>query len=186
MVQSINEIFAQHGLFYWCSSAGDIRMPGDGKRYIVHHPEELPPAIRQLYEAYQTEAGECMRHVVTYNGFHGMFLAALYDKSYYIDICNDHGIKDLTCARETILMDVALQLLYRQAEIMDEDPAFDGCTCFVGNNTDPDGHELGLFIPAKLAKNIDTIEKDFCRYLYPESEKELIAKAMSFLRPDNG
>lgn len=186
MVQSLNDVFAQQGFYYWCNSAGDIRMPGDGKRFIVHHPEDLPSAIRSLYEAYQTEAGECMRHVVTYNGFPGMFLVALYDKSYYLDTCDDHGIKNLTHAQEAILMDVALQLLYRQAEIMDEDPAFDGCTCFVGNNTDPDGHELGLFIPAKLAKNIDTIEKDFCRYLYPESEKKLIVKTMSFLRSDKG
>lgn len=186
MVQSMNEIFAQHGLFYWCSSAGDIRMPGDGQRYIVHHPEDLPPAVRQLYEAYQTEAGECMRHVVTYNGNPGMCLMALYDKSYYNDICDDHGITNKTCAQEAILLDVGFQLLIQQAERMSKDPVFEGCTCLVGNKTDPDGHELGLFIPAKMAKNIDTIEKEFCQYLYPESEKELIVKTMSFLRPDNG
>lgn len=184
MVKSLNDVYKHQELFFWCNSTGDIRMPGDGEHYVVHKPTDLPPAVRQLYEAYQTETGECMRHVVSYAGAPGMLLAALYDKSYYRDICDDNGIKDLTTAQETILMDVAYQLLSRRANEMMQDPVFAGCTCFVGYNTDPDGHELGLFVPLSVVEGIDNIDKHFCQCLYPEADKTLIAQAMRFAAPE--
>ena len=111
-MKSLNEAYENKELFYWCSSAGDIMMPGDGKRFIMHKPKELPEAYRQLYDQYQSEAGEGRRHVVSYQGQPGMLLAALYDKSYFHDICQERaGIPDreFTPSLDQFLMEMSFE-----------------------------------------------------------------------------
>lgn len=183
-MKSLNEAYENKELFYWCSSAGDIMMPSDGKRFVKHKPKELPDAYRQLYDQYQSEAGEGRRHVVSYQGRPGMLLAALYDKSYFHDVCQERaGIPDreFTCSLDQFLMDVAYQRILQTASGIESDPELNGCTVLVGENTDVDGHEVCLFIPNDKAAAIDGIEKAFYRHLYTKSDEVIIAHIMETL-----
>lgn len=183
-MKSLLTAYESRALYYWCNSAGDIRMPGDGERSILHRPEELPDAYRQLYDRYQTETGEGHRHVVEYAGRPGMLLAALYDKSYFRDVCQEQaGIADqeFTPSLDDFLMDVAYRRLLITVEAMEKDEELAGCTVLVGKNTDPDGHEVCLFIPTEKAGSIDDIEKAFYRHLYTKREEAIVAKIMKTL-----
>lgn len=145
---SLNEAYANDTLYYWCNSCGEINYPGSG---ITSADEErLPAKVREVYDSFQfTPCGSNDIHVytVTYNGVDGMLLMELfrYDKSVKMKLA---GILKRT-AKE----------LSKRCEPWG--------TVLIGLDTDPAGHELGVFVPAEsCAEHYSEAGKLLCEFSY--------------------
>lgn len=179
-MELLNEIYKKDELFYWCNCLGEINMPGDG-HFIVHKAEELPPRYFELYEKYQMETDECHRYVVSFRGRPGMLLTALHVEEYYFDVLNMESrpaTLDGIMARECIRKIAAL-LVMRQCEKMSHDKRLDGCIPIFGEDTDPDGHELALFIPEDRASDIDSLQKIFLEYCWTRADERTLIRSSS-------
>ena len=162
-VVSLNDVYHVDAMFYWCNAMGEINMPGEAS-YSPHTPEELPPAYRELYEKYEYETDSANTYVVSYDGMPGMLLTALHSNGYYDDVANLSADRtDWYDRFHLIMMDVAFHLIHLRAEAMTKDDLFDGCVVLVGDFTDPDGHELCLFVPADKCDRLDAIREKFVK-----------------------
>lgn len=174
-MELLSKIYDQDELFYWCNCLGEINMPGENGHFIIHKPEELPPKCAELYEKCQKEVGPCHRYVVTFRGRPGMLLTALHDESYY---CDAVDIEDKPTSADDVLvhkcvMDLAALLVQRRCESMTTDFRLENCCVPIfGENTDPAGHELCLFIPAEVAlRDIDRIQDVFLEYCWQHEDE---------------
>ena len=182
IIVSLNNVYHADAMHYWCNALGEINMPGEAS-FSPHKPEELPPAYRDLYEKYQYETDAIHTYVVSYDGVPGMMLTALHDSCYYDDIVElskkDNVYYDVL---HNCLMEQALYILQLHATEMTEDAMFEGCTVFVGDMTDPDGHELCLFVPADKCANLDGIRERFeKRFCWRDRDKLRIKKCFDVL-----
>ena len=162
------DIYETNSLFYWCNCIGEINMPGDGNVCIPHRADELPPAVRNVYEKYWCDAVNAKRYVVTFEGQVGILLEALYNETY---------AEDTTKVNEkthefSVLMAKIFDYLCGKAAMLDFFTASSGCTSLVGEYSDPDGHELALFIPVgnKSAKEIIECINSFESCIYTDED----------------
>lgn len=161
--KSLNEVYKNEELFYYCNACGDINIPGKDT-FWDSTVDELPRSARELYENYWMEgAGLCM-YVVEYKCETAMAVTALFDYGYREDLTGD-GI-DVTDA-EFFEAVKATAIRYRNAMQYET---------LVGKDTDPDGHEIVFILPYSVCENApdiaafigDHIYKDFehfCRFL---------------------
>lgn len=183
-MESLNKIYEQEELFYWCNCCGDINMPGECGHFVTHAPEELPPQYLALYEKCQMEGNGCHRYVVTFRGRPGMLLGALHDECYYSDILNlsENPTTPGEVMEHACVMKMAALLIMRHCEALSAEPQLEHCIPIFGENTDPDGHELCLFIPADIAKNnIDQIQKVFLNHCWTKGDTETLRNTVQQL-----
>lgn len=186
--QSLNKIYEQDELFYWCNCCGDINMPGESGHFVTHKPEDLPPRYFALYDKCQMETDGCHRHVVSFCGKPGMMLVALHDKCYYCDILEmaERPSNPTEVVEHECMMKMVALLITRRCEAMSADPRLEHCIPIFGENTDPDGHELCLFIPAATAMgSIDEIQDAFLEYCWTEADKDLLTQSFKVLRENS-
>ena len=188
IIVSLNNVYHADAVHYWCNALGEINMPGEAS-YRPHTPEELPPVYRELYDKYQYETDSVHTYVVSYDGVPGMMLTALHDNGYYDDVADI--TKNHTALYKQLhdaAMSAALYLIYARAEKMLEDEMFSGCTVLIGDFTDPDGHELCLFVPPERCKQLDEIRNHFIQqYCWVKAdEKKIRAMADLLSTPDDG
>ena len=150
--------FAYDGkeIFYWCSSAGDLFVPGpDGKAKDTIRPDELPTKIRNLYDNYWTEDAGCCMQVASYKEQPGMMLNYLFDKGWCDELLGrEHTDKD---------MERLYNAVKDAASILERDHMSmfcKSCTVFCGYKTDPDGPEIVVFIPYEYRRELAEITED--------------------------
>lgn len=174
-MEFLNDIYEKEELFYWCNCCCDVNMPGDSS-FSIHSPDELPPRYYELYEKYQTEDSGCYRYVVSFRGHPGMLLVALHDDGYYDDILSKK--EPMAFKKEILMKECARKftalLVLNQCEKMSKDKRLDGCVSIFGENTDPDGHELALFIPEEAAFNIDKFQEVFLEYCWTKEDEKCL------------
>lgn len=151
MFANLNEVYKNDTLYYWCNALGEINYPGD-RRTAAAEAERLPAKVKELYESFQFNPHGCNDidvYTVTYNGVDGMLLMELFSEDF---ICEAFG-KNANEKLEGVLRSTAKELSKR-------------CepwgTVLLGIGTDPDGNELGVFVPA-----------DACAEHYHEAGKHL-------------
>lgn len=150
MLKSLNELYDRDVVFYHCNALGEINVAGKDPLYCGD-VSEMPEPAQVLYNQYQDETGPYRTYVVNIGNRYGMAYVVLFDYSWL----DDNGLdveKDETIfgALNTAVRNVA-------ERIMDDSIA--DLEFYVGNNTDPDGDELMLFVPMdRLAPTLDLQE----------------------------
>ena len=148
-MKNLKEIYAKELLYYWCNLLGEINVPGT-ERFSSDDPEELPPKQKILYEGWQWE-DDPYRRVVSYDGKAAMALELLFDYSWLADIMT---IKERNfCARAMGgLLFQAIQKYGQELEAR-----LPNVDILVGEDTDPDGHELLVIVPFDERSRIEEI-----------------------------
>ena len=175
MIEKLNDVFENDELFFWCNCLGEINMPGDGNKFPrMHSEDELPSSVHDLYEMYFCEDNP-KRYIVSFQGKIGVFLDAIYDEDYVAYLM---GVKDATPE----VMEKAFYEILAHAAVLNNE--MDGrCTILVGDCTDPDGHELSLFIPGDLGDEcISKCIREFNRKAYIKKRKYLISVQGKYVR----
>ena len=128
-MKSLNEAYLKSNqnqleFHYWCNVLGEINPPNDSLRCGA--PSDLPSDVRIIYQnLYESDKCGVSNYVVTIDHTPGIALTWLF--------CEDDGRIDFSSVT-------------RAATEMEREFPF--ATVYVGENTDPEGHEILLFIPA--------------------------------------
>ena len=138
-VISLNEVYKNNLMYYWCNAVGEINMPG----YPIGASPEvsvLPNGPRSIYMDYRGEGRGANEYVVTYNGQDGLALQWLFDYSWLTDLglVNDENLDDMKKALHAAVQEAAVEL----QKVWD-------CPVLLGVDTDPDGDEIIMFIDAR-------------------------------------
>ena len=168
MIKSLNKAYQTNSMYYWCNAEGEINYPGFG--YATADSEQLPVAVKELYERYQFSMG-CDAHIytVTYSGVDGMLLTTMFNSG-----CMD--VKDAKQKARKSLRSIAMEL-YKQCEPWG--------TVLFGEDTDPEGDEIALFVPAEeCASHFEEAVKIFDASAFFERVRDEIAECryLVFLR----
>ena len=151
MIRSLNDIYEKDELIYHCNACGDINVVG-GDLLQCGTEDDLSPRERNLYENYWTECAGCMMYVVTYKDRPGMVLGFLMDCGWMSDFCD----KSWDAVTEEDMHRLYLAVS-DYAKSLEREPELCGCEIWVGEDTDPAGHELLVFIPYERRDVIDRI-----------------------------
>ena len=170
-MKSLNGIYEKKELYYWCNAAGEIN-PRNAPTHIGTL-EDLPFCPRELYENNWDEGSGCCMYVVEYQNTPGMLLCFLCDYSWASDMLRKPNEK---------ITDVEKEALFRSMEKHAEEleqwlrrkwPALH-CEIWSGKDTDPDGHELCVFIPYEVRDKIRDLAEALNNMVYVEIEKTFL------------
>lgn len=177
-MKNFKDVYGKNSLFYWCNCLGELNMPGDGEKCFPHRPEDLPPAVRDVYEKYWSEGVNAKRYVVSFEGQVGILLTALYNEDYVEDATE----VEVGTYKFTALMAKTFDYLCGKAAMMDFLVTDSICEVLVGDYSDPDGHELAMFIPTtNTAKAIIELINLFESCVYTDEDAAFMKAAVSRL-----
>ena len=153
-MRSLNEIYAENRLYYWCNASGDINVPY-AARMDCGTMEDLPQKQQELYEKCWTEGAGCYMYVVSYCRKPGIVLGFLFDRSYMKGLLGKKDESDFTADDSDYFFDC----ICKEATKLEKDFVSLGFKreILVGKDTDPDGHELLVFIPYEQCFNFDSV-----------------------------
>ena len=135
MIKSLNKAYQTDSMYYWCNAEGEVNYPGSG--FSTGDSERLPAAVKELYEHYQFSPGcDANLYTVTYSGEDGMLLTTMFN-SNWMDV---PAVKDAKQKARKALRSIATELT-RQCKPWG--------TVLFGEDTDPEGDEIALFVPAE-------------------------------------
>lgn len=165
-------------MFYWCNACGDVNLPSD-VGIVLHTEDELPPKIKRIYDSLECECNETNEYAVTICNKSGILLVALYPYQYIADVLKiDEQSQKAQDATEQLALDLKSFGNDLAAELKKIDPNRE---VILGIHTDPEGPELGVFIPfyedgQPLANNLSGIRKKFNGIAYSDTVCNLIRK----------
>ncbi len=162
-MKSLNKVYENNELFYYCNTCGDINIPNTNP-LSWHNIDELPLKERNLYENYWYDGAGCHMHVVNYKDNPAMALGFLFDKSYLSDILDKDDVTEKD-------MESFYAAVMDYAKMLEKDNEISDCEILVGENTDPDGHELLVIIPYEKRTEIEKIAKYLDKHVYDTVEK---------------
>lgn len=165
-------------MFYWCNACGEVNLPSD-VGIVLHTEDELPPKIKRIYDRLECECNETNEYAVTICNKSGILLVALYPYQYIADVLKiDEQSQKAQDATEQLALDLKEFGNNLATELKEIDP---NCEVILGIHTDPEGPELGVFIPfyedeQPVANNISGIRKKFNEIAYSDTVCNLIRK----------
>lgn len=173
-VLSLNEAYEDKNsiFWYWCNACGEINTPG-ADRMAVGDVEDMPAPVQDIYENFWTELYELTCYVVQYNAQNGLALCALLDDSYIKDLVEGSKLlKDYAEGEPfiaTIRRIAGKMAAQHMAELVPE-----GDKVLFGDDTDPDGDEILIFIPQKnltTREELEALCKKWSEEVYTYFEK---------------
>lgn len=159
MIKSLNDTYKKDNIFYYCNTCGDVNIPNTDP-FSYHKAEELPLEEHDLYDNFWREGRGCNMHVVNYEGNSAMALGFLFQNGYCDDLT---GHESNSHERETFWKDVS-----EEAEKLSLDAALQDCDILLGEDTDPDGHEILIVVPYSRKADIDAIVKHLNATVYAD------------------
>lgn len=161
-MKSLNEIYNNNELFYYCNTCGEINIPNTHP-LSYHDSDELPLRERNLYENYWYEGAGCCMYVVNYNGNAAMALGFLFDEGYLCDILHKDEVDNAD-------MEVFYDAISDYAKMLENNEMLSYCDVVVGKNTDPDGHEIVVIVPYERRSKIKDIAEMLDKTVYSSVE----------------
>lgn len=140
-IRRLNKLYDEERIHYWCTATGDINVIGSAP-LSCGQPEDMPPAIRRLYETLWKEGAGFSMYVVEIDGAPGMVFNMLLDDSYMQDIISK---KELPAMPEDYINRMRTEGGKKAAELLLN--TLSGASVYYGEQTDPDGDEVLVFIP---------------------------------------
>lgn len=151
---SLNNVYDENSLYYWCNCTGDLNIPGCRSWDIVTNTDMLPNAVWDVYDNFWGEGRGAQEYVATYNGVTGLMLGWLFDYSWLDDLSliklNAYTMEVPDSMKEVLhsaVEKVAKNLAAGQFFSDDEQPIQHNYPVFFGKDTDPDGDEILIFFP---------------------------------------
>lgn len=143
----MKEIYGKELLWYWCNATGDINIPGFPISSLPS-ADLLPAPARELYEKVWSESSYCNQYVVTFKGQFGLLLGWLFDYSWLRDkgVLTDENKDEIIPKFHKAVYDVAEQLGDQHKH----------WPVLYGEDTDPDGDEILMFISAEELEEVRT------------------------------
>lgn len=178
-IKSLNAAYEHKLLDYLCNACGDINDPNiDGPDFFEHEAEDIMTSAElELYKQYWSECGNCWRYVLrlyenSTREIHrpAIGLAFLFDRSWCCDILKSHAVVFVGKTIEGYWMPKLFSAVTEAAKTVIE-PLVPGCDLYLGDNTDPDGHELLVVIPYELRAQVDDIDRLLDGKVYSSVEK---------------
>lgn len=130
MIKSLNKAY-EGNFTYWCNAAGEINLPWR-KDDFNGKVSELPPKIAALYRERGVIDCGVKNYVITDDDKLGLGYCWLVDYLWLSDLGLSED-EDVSAELESAAQ--AIQKMFPYTDI------------YIGTGTDPDGHELILFIP---------------------------------------
>ena len=165
MITSLNEVYENNEMYYWCNSCGDINIPNMPPMYYGEI-EELPIKQRNLYENYWDEGTGNMMYVVDYKGKPAIALGYLFDEGYLSDLLNKSSVS-------TEDMEAFYNAVYDCGLMLSNKDELNGCDVLVGENTDVDLHELIVIVPYEKRNHIEKVATYLYDFVYKTVEELL-------------
>ena len=142
MLKSYNDLIqAQNRLWFWCNSCGEVNMPGSE---AVEDKELLPAPVRKLYEQFQGDF-ELPVYTVTVDGQFGMGI----DVTYFPSELRDSKIGAAMSA-DPKTFDAQFHFAVESVARELDENANERYEAFYGEDTDPEGDELFVFVPSHM------------------------------------
>lgn len=160
-MKSLNEIYNNNNLFYYCNSCGEINIPNTDI-FSYHDVDELPLRERNLYENYWSDAYGQM-YVVNYNGDAAMALGFLFNDGYLCDILHKNEVNNED-------MEMFYDAIYDYAKMLENNEMLSYCDVAVGKDTDPEGHEIIVIVPYERRSKIKDIAEMLDKTVYSSVE----------------
>ena len=168
-IKSLNETYDRNELFYMCNACGEVNDPSIPGDMGFHQPEEvMTPEEQQLYENYWAEGAGCCMYVLRIKERAAMGLCYLFDTGWVKDVLDerpdvakpvaDEDIKQVWMPRVFAAVSKAAE-----AEIQGLAP---GCDIYLGDWTDPDGHEMLVVVPYEKRDQIEGIAEKLYDAVY--------------------
>lgn len=139
---NLEEVNKSNTLYYWCNACGDINVL-TAVAIRLGTEDDLPRPILRLYNEYWGEGRGVNEYCVSFNGEYGLMLGMLFDYSWLNDLGLDSEADDVKAALHSAVRARADRL---EAEYKEQGKEYQ---FFYGQDTDPDGDEILIFIPAE-------------------------------------
>lgn len=168
-------------MFYWCNACGEVNLPGD-IGIVLHEKDELPLHIQSIYANLECECNETNEYAASIRNKSGILLLALYPYQFVADVLKiDERSQKAQDATEQFALNLKAFSNDLLAEFKKIDP---NCEVVLGIHTDPEGPELGVFIPffedeKPVENNLSAVRKRFNEIAYSDAVRNLIRKGVN-------
>ena len=168
-------------MFYWCNACGEVNLPGD-IGIVLHEKDELPLHIQSIYANLECECNETNEYAASICNRSGILLMALYPYQFVADVLKiDEQSQKAQDATEQFALNLKAFSNNLLAEFKKVDP---NCEVVLGIHTDPEGPELGVFIPffedeKPVENNLSAVRKRFNEIAYSDAVRNLIRKGVN-------
>lgn len=168
---SLNDVYKNDELFYWTNCLGEVNMPGDGKNSMhIHSPEELPNVAKKVYDLIELDHGFTC-HVVSFRGKIGFLIDVIMDESWIQDTLDKDDVEAESKALLKHIPDVVERITDTLEDIFDVPQ--NTYSVFLGEDTDPDGHELMFFVEESYVSTYKKLLKYLDGRIYKMLRREL-------------
>lgn len=163
-------------MFYWCNSCGEVNLPGD-VGIVLHTEDELPPKIKSIFEHLECEHNETNEYAASICNKSGILLMALYPYQFVADVLK---IDEQSQKAQDATEQLAVNLKAFSSDLLTKFKKIDpNCEVVLGIHTDPEGPELGVFIPffedeKPVENNLSAVRKKFNEIAYSDAVCNLI------------
>lgn len=163
-------------MFYWCNSCGEVNLPGD-IGIVLHTEDELPPKIKSIFEHLECEHNETNEYAASICNKSGILLMALYPYQFVADVLK---IDEQSQKAQDATEQLAVNLKAFSSDLLTKFKKIDpNCEVVLGIHTDPEGPELGVFIPffedeKPVENNLSAVRKKFNEIAYSDAVCNLI------------
>lgn len=131
------------GFVYWTNACGEVNLPsdfdGDNTTLHIHSEDELPLKQHMLYDVLQSQSGNALEYLISYQNQTGIAFCFLFDDDWQAGL-------GLTTEKTKSIVE---NLIFDK---FSKDPLYEKCLFFYGENTDPDGDEFLVFVPYEAFK----------------------------------
>lgn len=168
-------------MFYWCNACGEVNLPGD-IGIVLHEKDELPLHIQSIYANLECERNETDEYAASICNKSGILLLALYPYQFVADVLK---IDEQSQKAQDATEQFALNLKAFSNDLLAEFKKIDqNCEVVLGIHTDPEGPELGVFIPffedeKPVENNLSAVRKRFNEIAYSDAVRNLIRKGVN-------
>lgn len=150
--KSLDALYDSGKYHYWCNAAGDINIPG-ADPLDFGTIDQMPAPAAALYKNVWSDQNRLLSYVLEVEGRYGMALSVLFNEDAIHDLCKLSKFID----RAPKSKRGAFSLVSRVADDwVDKLPLAE---VYVGENTDPDGHEIVVFVPDSVADIAKTFKE---------------------------
>ena len=163
-------------MFYWYNSCGEVNLPGD-VGIVLHTEDELPPKIKSIFEHLECERNETNEYAASICNKSGILLMALYPYQFVADVLK---IDEQSQKAQDATEQLAVNLKAFSSDLLTKFKKIDpNCEVVLGIHTDPEGPELGVFIPffedeKPVENNLSAVRKKFNEIAYSDAVCNLI------------
>ena len=149
-VLSLNKAYDDNVLKYLCNTCGDvIDSDNPGSLNVVKDEDVMDAKELVLYRRYWEEGAGCCMYVLRVKGRPAIGLGYLFDDEWCRTIVQSRFGADEDVTQEK-MEDYWMPRLYRavnDAAVVFFERKVAGCDIYVGNMTDPEGHEMLVVVP---------------------------------------